>query len=108
MPAFLVSRMPPPRLRLAPGGHLGPLCTQREVRGGQEQVPLRSPTWGSGLGEQGQTGTMEGPTVNPWQQRGGAVGRGLSILALMLSLGLFMVPKACSVCLSASLLVVCL
>lgn len=51
---------------------------------------------------------MEGPTVNPWQQRGGAVGRGLSILALMLSLGLFMVPKACSVCLSASLLVVCL
>ena len=36
------------------------------------------------------------------------MGRGLSILALMLSLGLLMVPKACSVCLSASLLVVCL
>lgn len=55
---------------------------------------------------------MEGPTLNPWQQRGGVVGGGLSILALMLSLGLhcglLMVPKACSVCLSASLLVVCL
>lgn len=55
---------------------------------------------------------MEGPTLNPWQQRGGEVGGGRSILALMLLLGLhcglLMVPKARSVCLSASLLVVCL
>lgn len=52
---------------------------------------------------------MEGPVLNPSQWVEGEVG---SILSLMLSLGwcygLFLTPRVCSICLSVSLLVVCL
>ena len=52
----LLSWLCPLPLRLAPGDHLGPLCTQPEVRGGQEQVPWGTPTWGSGLGNRDRQG----------------------------------------------------